>query len=162
MTRLLIAFSSSIEDTLASGTTIVCDRYAFSGIAFSASKGLPFEWCRAPDISLPAPDMTLFLDISPAKAKERGGYGEERYEKEEMQRRVREIFRSIADETRRRESWTWHQIDAGADLDVVSGAIWERVEPLLHADKEPLCRLWTTRRNSSDIDHRKANETINL
>lgn len=87
-----VACSTSIEDTLNEGTTIICDRYAFSGVAFSASKGLPFEWCRTPDIGLPAPDLSLFLDISPEKAKERGGYGEERYEKEEMQRRVRQIF----------------------------------------------------------------------
>jgi dTMP kinase len=101
------------------GTTIICDRYAFSGIAFSASKvtssssssssttttttaitkpKLPFEWCRAPDIGLPSPDLVLFLDIAPDQARQRGGYGEERYEKEEMQVRVREAFRRLGDE----------------------------------------------------------------
>ncbi|KAI0080225.1 hypothetical protein K474DRAFT_358338 [Panus rudis PR-1116 ss-1] len=34
-------FRSSIVDTLNEGTTIVCDRYAFSGIAFSAAKVRP-------------------------------------------------------------------------------------------------------------------------
>ena len=78
--------------------TVIADRYAFSGIAFSASKveasgeapKLPFEWCRVPDIGLPAPDLVLFLDIAPEQARLRGGFGEERYEKEEMQARVRQ------------------------------------------------------------------------
>lgn len=134
-----------MEATLASGTTIVCDRYAFSGIAFSASKGLPFEWCRAPDVSLPAPDLTLFLDISPEKAKERGGYGDERYEKEEMQRRVREVFMSIAEEQTKIDKLSrWTVIDAGAELDTVTGAIWSRVERCLDEEKGPLSRLWAS------------------
>ncbi|KAG5220633.1 Thymidylate kinase [Salix suchowensis] len=65
--------ASSIERQLREGTSIVCDRYAFSGIAFSASKGC----------------------LTREKAKERGGYGEERYEKEEMQKKVRQVFRRI-------------------------------------------------------------------
>ncbi|KLO07433.1 thymidylate kinase [Schizopora paradoxa] len=136
--------ASNIERTLASGTSIVCDRYAFSGVAFSASKGLPFEWCRSPDVSLPAPDLTLFLDISPEKAKERGGYGEERYEKEEMQRRVREIFAAIATEANEKESWKWTTVDAGMDLESVSKSIWREVESLLSADHGPIQRLWTS------------------
>src|SRR5260370_20988017 len=90
---------------LTSGTTVICDRYAFSGIAFSASKVtpagqplLPFEWCRSPDVGLPAPDLVIFLDVTPEIARERGGYGQERYETEGMQLRVRQNFSRIADE----------------------------------------------------------------
>ena len=97
--------SPAIEKLLSAGTIVICDRYAFSGIAFSASKvaanGIPslsFEWCKSPDIGLPAPDLVLFLDITPEKAKERGGYGEERYEKEDMQNRVRNFFHRIGGE----------------------------------------------------------------
>lgn len=49
----------------------------------------------SPDTSLPSPDLTLFLSLSAAAAAKRGGYGEERYEKEEMQRKVREAFAEI-------------------------------------------------------------------
>jgi dTMP kinase len=39
-----------IMQLLEQGTTIVCDRYTFSGVAFSASKpGMDIEWCKAPD-----------------------------------------------------------------------------------------------------------------
>ncbi|THH10756.1 hypothetical protein EW145_g1111 [Phellinidium pouzarii] len=135
--------STSIERTLAGGTTIICDRYAFSGVAFSTSKGLPFEWCRAPDVGLPEPDLTLFLDISPEKAKERGGYGKERYEKEEMQRRVREVFTNIAAEAREQETCTWVSIDAGRTLEAVTNDIWKEVELVLGSSElKPLHKLW--------------------
>ncbi|KAI5124216.1 hypothetical protein M0805_005066 [Coniferiporia weirii] len=137
--------ATGIERTLAGGTTIICDRYAFSGVAFSVSKGLPLEWCRAPDAALPAPDLTLFLDISPEKAKQRGGYGEERYEKEEMQRRVREVFTGIAAETQERDPRTWVTIDAGKALEVVGEDIWMEVEPFLGVgEPKSLSRLWSS------------------
>jgi dTMP kinase len=36
--------------------------------------------------------MVLFLDLTEDQARERGGWGDEIYEKAEMQRRVRELF----------------------------------------------------------------------
>ncbi|KAJ1662241.1 Thymidylate kinase, partial [Coemansia sp. RSA 25] len=41
---------------LENGVTLVVDRYAFSGVAFSAAKKLGFKWCKAPDAGLIAPD----------------------------------------------------------------------------------------------------------
>ena len=147
-----VVLSSRIESLLASGTTIICDRYAFSGIAFSASKALlqksspsttsplTYEWCRAPDVSLPAPDLTLFLDISPEQAaKQREGYGEERYEKLEMQARVREVFERIGKEMGEK----WVTVDAGRTRDEVGQDIWEKVSPLMGGVNEPVSRLWS-------------------
>ncbi|KAJ7228161.1 thymidylate kinase [Mycena pura] len=136
--------AAAIEQLLAQGTTVVCDRYAFSGVAFSAAKGLPLEWCRAPDVALPAPDLTLFLDITPEKARERGGYGEERYEKEEMQRQVRDVFRVIASEF---DDATWVTIDAGRKQDAVAADIWDCVHPLANGIVGPVQRLWVGRGN---------------
>ena len=39
-----------MEATLRAGTTLVVDRYAYSGVAFTAAKALPgldLEWCKA-------------------------------------------------------------------------------------------------------------------
>ena len=64
------------------GTTVVVDRYAFSGVAFSGSKDkLSLEWCRNSDRGLPKPDAVIFLDISVEDASKRGEFGAERYEK---------------------------------------------------------------------------------
>ncbi|KAK0238408.1 thymidylate kinase-domain-containing protein [Armillaria nabsnona] len=130
--------ASTIEGLLESGTTVLCDRYAFSGIAFSASKGLPYEWCRSPDIGLPAPDLVLFLDITPEKARERGGYGNERYEKEEMQRRVREQYKRIESEN----IVQWATIDAGREKEQIAADIWAHVKPLVDGIDHAVAKLW--------------------
>jgi hypothetical protein len=46
-------------------------------------------WCQAPDRGLPAPDTTLYLTLDRGAAAARAGYGEERYEKQEFQTKVR-------------------------------------------------------------------------
>lgn len=85
----------SINTLLAAGVTVLCDRYYYSGIVYSAAKqnpSLTLSWARAPEIGLPRPDLVLFLDLDEAQARARGGWGGEVYEKGEMQRRARELF----------------------------------------------------------------------
>lgn len=69
----------SIRNDLLAGTTIICDRYAYSGVAYSVAKGLDFDWCCAPDRGLPRPDAVFYLRSKPEQLQARGGYGEERY-----------------------------------------------------------------------------------
>ena len=71
-------------ETLASGTNIVCDRYAFSGVTYSAAKGLDFEWCLNADRGLVQPDLVIYIKVSMETIKERSGFGDERYEKTEF------------------------------------------------------------------------------
>lgn len=35
-----------MERKLLGGTTLIVDRYSYSGVAFSAAKGLDIEWCK--------------------------------------------------------------------------------------------------------------------
>ncbi|XP_071542905.1 thymidylate kinase isoform X2 [Panulirus ornatus] len=89
-----------IMSNLKEGTNVIIDRYAFSGVAFSAAKeGMPLEWCKKSDVGLPKPDLVLFLDISPEEAQRRGQFGEERYEKKEFQKRVYANFKLLMDDT---------------------------------------------------------------
>ena len=88
------------------GVNIIMDRYAYSGVAYSAAKvsgkekqcpfyalkGLDLNWCKAPDNGLPEPDIVLFVDLPSEVAAARAGYGEERYEKLEFQVKVRKMF----------------------------------------------------------------------
>lgn len=110
---------------------------------------LSYEWCRAPDVTLPAPDLTLFLDILPEKAKERGGYGEERYEKEEVQERVREIFDRLGEEVESAGVGKWVVLDGGLDRDEVEKSIWAEVEPFSKGVTTPIQRLWDKTRESA-------------
>ena len=67
----------------------------------------------------------------------RGGYGEERYEKEVLQARVRTIFKDFASTTR-----GWVTIDAGQDREAVAHEISKHVEPLVHGIDAPIGKLW--------------------
>jgi len=90
--------AKDIEDKLKAGTTLVCDRYAYSGVSFSSAKetpGMDLEWCRMCDRGLPRPDCIIYLDMPIEKAAERGNFGEERYEKIDFQKKVREKFRAL-------------------------------------------------------------------
>ena len=83
---------------IAEGITLVVDRYSYSGVVYSVAKDNPslsMEWAWDVDSGLPRPDLLVFLDIGPEKARERGGYGSERYETWEMQSRVRHLFKEL-------------------------------------------------------------------
>uniref|UniRef100_K3ZA07 dTMP kinase n=1 Tax=Setaria italica TaxID=4555 RepID=K3ZA07_SETIT len=54
-----------MESKLLGGTTLIVDRYSYSGVAFSAAKGLDIQWCKAPDVGLIAPDLVIYLDVQP-------------------------------------------------------------------------------------------------
>lgn len=46
--------AEAMKSALISGTSIVMDRYAFSGTAYSTARGgLSVEWCKSPDRGLP-------------------------------------------------------------------------------------------------------------
>jgi dTMP kinase len=73
----------------------------------------------------------IFLSLSSEEAARRGGFGEERYEKEEMQRKVRELFARLQAEERDRGDW--RVVDASGDVEHVGERIWQVVEPVLES-----------------------------
>ena len=87
--------SQYIWDTLKSGVSIVCDRYIYSGIAFTAAKGYDLKWCCAPEIGLPAPDLILFMDLSVEISADRLSFGREIYETISFQKKVRDTYQRI-------------------------------------------------------------------
>ncbi|CAK70486.1 unnamed protein product (macronuclear) [Paramecium tetraurelia] len=89
---------NTIIETLNKGINIVCDRYAYSGVAFSSAKGLPIQWCKQCDSGLPKPDLVIYLRAPIKQLKDRGDFGAERYEKQEFQQQVQEVFDKMAQE----------------------------------------------------------------
>ncbi|XP_019163358.1 PREDICTED: thymidylate kinase-like isoform X1 [Ipomoea nil] len=130
---------SLMEETLKSGTTIIVDRYSYSGVAFSAAKGLDIQWCKAPDIGLLAPDLVLYLDISPERAAERGGYGGERYEQLEFQKKVALSYKALQDSS-------WKIIDATLPMEDIEKELREIVVECMIKCQEgkPLSLLWSS------------------
>ncbi|MBA0791208.1 hypothetical protein Gohar_015800 [Gossypium harknessii] len=60
-----------METKLKAGTTLIVDRYSYFGVSFSSATGLDFEWCKAPENGLIAPNLVVYLDIPPEKAAEK-------------------------------------------------------------------------------------------
>lgn len=150
--------AKSIEESLNSGTTVVVDRYYYSGVVYSSAKDhsdLQLNWAREPEVGLPKPDLTLFLDIAPEIAAKRGGFGEERYENEQMQRRVRQLFYLlIAMEGGEKEDLKI--INAGRDLDAVAKDIktlvteaMEAVHNGVYGEQVRKVEKWNTLREGS-------------
>jgi dTMP kinase len=108
----------TITSLLSNGTTVIMDRYAYSGVAYSVrdvsidafsvsfllivlsdsiwrvflKKGLSFNERMTAENGLPIPDIIFFMDITPEAASKREGYGEERFEDVNIQKEIRWIF----------------------------------------------------------------------
>ncbi|KAK1910481.1 hypothetical protein P3342_008360 [Pyrenophora teres f. teres] len=120
--------ANSIQADLTAGTTIIIDRYYYSGCVYSAAKqkhDMSLEWCRNPELGLPRPDLCIFLDISAEDATKRGGYGTEKYEKKDMQDRVRVLFETLM---QRKEGEDFVRINAGASEEDVAAKVREQVD----------------------------------
>jgi hypothetical protein len=93
---------------------------------YSAAKqnpALSLEWAKSPDVGLPRPDAVVFLNLSPEAAEKRGGYGEEKYEKKELQQRVRQLFLDL-EHVRHDEAVDMRIVDAGKPLSEVAELVY--------------------------------------
>ena len=130
--------AADIRAKLAAGVDVVCDRYAYSGVAFTAAKPSidDLDWCKAPDAGLPAPDVVVFLEIPPEKAEARAGFGNERYEVSDMQVRVAANFNQLV-------TPCWRKIDAARPIDEVRADVERCVLAAAEvACSSPVKTLW--------------------
>ncbi|XP_034387064.1 thymidylate kinase [Cyclopterus lumpus] len=125
---------------LEQGITLIVDRYAFSGVAFTSAKpGFCLDWCMKADVGLPKPDLVMFLQLSPAEASLRGQFGEERYETGVFQSVVQQRF----EELRKDSSINWQVIDASQSVeDVHKNITTHSLNTVDTAHNLPLGELW--------------------
>ena len=108
-----------IQTKLHSGIDVICDRYSYSGIAYSMAKGLSYSWCSMPDEGLLKPDLIFYLIASPEVVSDRGEYGKERFENVEFQTKVQHAYENYLF----RDSWV--MIDATQSVQEVHDIIME-------------------------------------
>ena len=106
------------------GRTIVCDRYAYSGMAYSMAKGLDAGWCKASDCSLPRPDLIVYLDTDADTAAGRASFGHERFEQNEFQQLVAARFQEIREDD-------WLVLDARKSIPSVADDLLTAAETCL-------------------------------
>lgn len=126
-----------MKSDLESGTTLIVDRYAYSGVAFTAAKeGFDINWCKQPDVGLPQPDRVIYLTLSPEEAAERGTFGDERYEQKEFQLKVSENFEKLRDSV-------WTEVKADKTIDDLHRELLQITKDIIkESSSKPLEQLW--------------------
>ncbi|MEE6508853.1 hypothetical protein FKM82_023289 [Ascaphus truei] len=129
-----------MKEKLRSGVTLVVDRYAFSGVAFTSAKdNFSLHWCKQPDVGLPKPDLVLFLTLRPEVAATRGAFGNERYETNAFQEKVLKRYAELMVD----RTLNWKLIDASQSIEDMHKEIRELSEGAIQEAKDqPIGKLW--------------------
>jgi dTMP kinase len=107
-----------IEQWLSAGTTIVCDRYVASSIAYGEAHGLDPQWLADVQRFLPPADLTILLDIAPETAASRKAANRDKYERDlALLSRVRDSYR------RQAEQPGWARLDGTRSRDAVAADV---------------------------------------
>ena len=94
----------------------MCDRYAYSGQAYTLAKetAITVEWVCQADAGLPGPDVVFFLHLPPDDAQTRKQFGGERFENIAFQKKVSQNFDGLynRDQTSDPNGPKWFKVDA--------------------------------------------------
>ena len=115
-----------IAAELASGTVVICDRYLASSIAYGEAFDLDGAWLRDVQKYLPAPDLTILLDIAPETAAGRKTSNRDKYERDlALLSGVRESYR------RQAQAGGWVRLDGERPKDEVAADVLAAVTDLI-------------------------------
>lgn len=115
-----------IKQNLLKGDSYICDRYAFSGYAYSLANGINKDIALNSDKGLLRPDIVIQLDMDIDTIKERSKFGDERYEIEEIQRKVQINYKEFHNKI------YWKVIDANRSFETVQEDIINLIKELLN------------------------------
>lgn len=124
---------AEIRKHIYDGDSVIIDRYAYSGVAYSYANGLEFEWCKILDIGLPLPDIIIFINITFDEVKKRKGFGGERYEDQAFLHNVKTGFGQLIGPT-------WVLIDGNKSIEDVENDI--DVQVRMKLDKFYEKKVW--------------------
>jgi dTMP kinase len=111
-----------LQRWLDGGLVLVCDRYVASSIAYGEAQGLDPLWLMEVQKFLPAPSLTIMLDIAPETALQRKAVDRDRYERDlALQARVRDSYHRQAAEQ------NWIRLDGERPKDAVAADVFNAV-----------------------------------
>ncbi|KAK6891297.1 Thymidylate kinase [Candida tropicalis] len=133
--------NQQIQELLNKGYFVILDRYIYSGISYTLAKNEindesissgknskqlgDVDWLLAPDKGLPKPDLTLFLTLDLEEISKRKGWGDERYELQQFQAKVKDCFLQVLDT----KDPSICIVDVGEkNIDQVSKQLWDIIE----------------------------------
>ena len=107
-----------IEELIAAGTVVICDRYLASSVAYGEAQGLDGAWLREIQKYLPPPDLTILLDIAPETAAGRKTSNRDKYERDlALLARVRASYHKQA------ADGGWLRLDGERSKEVVAADV---------------------------------------
>src|SRR5690606_13991077 len=126
--------AATITEWHSKGHWVLIDRYWYSGFAYSVGAlGLDWEWAKGPDFGLPKADFVIYLQcVDPALLAARGGWGQERYERLDLQRAVGRVFEALL-KAEKEPCWS--------AVSVVSAAEGQNGDLQMLGEGEIFCRI---------------------
>lgn len=119
-------YKPRLELWLGAGDVVICDRYRASSVAYGEAQGLDPAWLESVQRPLPAPDVTVYLDIAPDTGVRRKATGRDLYERDlSLLARVRTSYRRQATQP------GWVVVNAELPPDQVTAAVIDAVVPRL-------------------------------
>ena len=83
---------SEIIPALNEGTTVICDRYVFSSLAYQGASGISLDWIETINKAIIYPDLAIFIDVEPEKSMRRLNSKKSLMENLQTQIKVRDIY----------------------------------------------------------------------
>ena len=129
-----IGHNAQIEELLAQGKTVICDRYYYSTLAYQG-KSTDYAWVRAMNIGCPdirRPDACIYLDLTPEESLARISKGREAveiYENLEKLTEVRDSFFSVIEDLRT-EGEKIFVVKANRSIEEISDEIFDIVSKI--------------------------------
>jgi dTMP kinase len=111
-----------LEAWLAAGDVVIADRYLASSAAYGEAQGLAVDWLLDVQRHLPAPAVTLLLDIAPETSLARKRAARDHFERDlPLLGRVRTSYHGLA------ARLGWVQLDGEGESDVVHAQVLNAV-----------------------------------
>ena len=120
-------YRDRIEQAMAAGAVVICDRYAASSVAYGEAFGLDPAWLTDAQRYLPRPTVTVLLDIAAERSAERKQANRDKFERDlALLTRVRASYRRQAD-----ADASWVVIDAAHGIDTVAASVSDAIDARL-------------------------------
>lgn len=107
----------TIKNHLKNNINVICDRYYYSGVAYSVANGLDVDWCVNTNSGLIEPDIVIYMSLDCDIASKRSGYGLEKGENIPFQQLIQEGYKYFSKYN------NWNIVDANQDIDDISSII---------------------------------------
>lgn len=92
-------------------------------------QGLSYNWCLTPDQGLPSPDLVIYLTLPSSILSTRPNFGAERYETEEIQNSVKDMFERVGRHFKD-TGGSWVEVDAEGTVEEVAERVLKEVEKI--------------------------------